>query len=183
MQQSMEEDNISHISPYHVELLYSVLSEHITTDFVTTSVHTISNRKLSATYLTKRNAGNNVNPQVAKIDPTHECIVCAYDPRFTVQCISSVIESRYQCYWFLSVVVAETTKHILSLTCVNNIPRLWTCILYHLWHVIKTKSEFDWSYPCWNTTRNERSNESDERFIFESDKTISQPLIKNRSWF
>jgi hypothetical protein len=25
---------------------------------------------------------------VAKIDTTHECIVCAYDPRFTVQCIS-----------------------------------------------------------------------------------------------
>jgi hypothetical protein len=25
---------------------------------------------------------------VAKIDPTHECIVCAYDPRFPVQCIS-----------------------------------------------------------------------------------------------
>jgi hypothetical protein len=24
----------------------------------------------------------------AKIDPNHECIVCAYDPRFTVQCIS-----------------------------------------------------------------------------------------------
>jgi hypothetical protein len=38
---------ISHISPYLVELLYSVLSEHITTDYVTTSVHTICNRKLS----------------------------------------------------------------------------------------------------------------------------------------
>jgi hypothetical protein len=37
MQQSMEEDNISHISPYHVVLLYSVLSEHITADYVTTS--------------------------------------------------------------------------------------------------------------------------------------------------
>jgi hypothetical protein len=52
---------------------------------------------------------------VAKIDPTHECIVCAYDPRFTVQCISSPKESRYQCYWFLSVVVAETIKvHTIS---------------------------------------------------------------------
>ena len=54
MQQSMEEDNISHISPYHVELLYSVLSEHITTDYVTTSVHTISNRKLSVYLFDKK---------------------------------------------------------------------------------------------------------------------------------
>ena len=81
MQQSMEEDNISHISPYHVELLYSVLSEHITTDYVTTSVHTISNRKLSATYLTKRNAGNNVNPQVREktLDGRKErdCVICS----------------------------------------------------------------------------------------------------------
>ena len=64
MQQSMEEDNISHISPYHVDLLYSVLSEHITTDYVTTSFHTISNRKLSVYLFDKRNAGINVNPQV-----------------------------------------------------------------------------------------------------------------------
>ena len=81
MQQSMEEDNISHISPYHVELLYSVLSEPITTDYVTTSGHRISNRKLSATYLTKRNAGNNVNPQVRvkKLDGRKErdCVAWA----------------------------------------------------------------------------------------------------------
>ena len=54
MQQSMEEDNISHISPYHVELFYSVLSEHITTDYVMTSVHTISNRKLSVYLFDKK---------------------------------------------------------------------------------------------------------------------------------
>ena len=57
MQQSMEEDNISHISPYHVELLYSVLSEHITIDYVTTSVHTISNRKLSVYLFDKKKRG------------------------------------------------------------------------------------------------------------------------------
>ena len=57
MQQSMEEDNISHISPYHVELLYSALSEHITTDYVTTSVHTISNRKLSVYLFDKKKRG------------------------------------------------------------------------------------------------------------------------------
>ena len=45
---------ISHISPYHVDLLYSVLSEHITTDYVTTSVHTISNRKLSVYLFDKK---------------------------------------------------------------------------------------------------------------------------------
>ena len=63
---------------------------------------------------------------VAKIDTTHECMVCAYDPRFIVQCISSAIESRYRCDWFLSAVVAETTKLILFLTCVSSIPRLLT---------------------------------------------------------
>ena len=57
-----------------------------------------------------------------------------YDPRFTVQCISNAIDSIYQCDRFLSVVVAETTKNILFLTCVNNILRLLTCILYQLWH-------------------------------------------------
>jgi hypothetical protein len=51
------------------------------TPHVTTSVHTISNRKLSATYLTKRNAGNNVNPQVRvnKLDGRKErhCVICS----------------------------------------------------------------------------------------------------------
>ena len=73
MQQSMEEDNTSHISPYHVELLYSqpIMSRLQFTQSVIES--------LASTYLTKINAGNNVNPQlrVKQLDGRKErdCVV------------------------------------------------------------------------------------------------------------